>query len=195
MMQNRQNYRTWKWRALVRRRPFYFNLLQVFLALEWLGIHFSLSQPNLSPDSEDNKQKPFRNIPFILFLIHALTFIIIFFFDFGKSFLHQAKGKRLCEWSSFSLVSVAYCLVLLNKNDADDHFYNTSFVSFSVTSAIAFLILHHIGIAEPIIVFIKGCILIIWIYYLSISVSVTTKFSFLFSDVELQQKTIKLIRK
>lgn len=171
MMQNRQNYRTWKWRALVRRRPFYFNLLQVFLALEWLGIHFNLSRPNLSPDSEENQQRPFRNLPFIFFLIHAFTFIVIFFFSYGKSLLQHASGKRLCEWSSFSLVSVAFCLVLLNTHDAEDHVYNTSFVSFSVTSAIGFLILHHLGIAEPIIVFIKGCILIIWIYYLSISVS------------------------
>ncbi len=186
-MQNRQNYRIWKWKALHRRRPFYFNLLQVFLALEWLGIHFNLSRPDLNPDSEENTEKPFRNLPFIFFLIHALTFIIIFFFDYGKQLLHHSKGKRLCEWSSFSLVSVAYCLVLLNKNDADDHIYNTSFVSFSMTSAISFLILHHVGIAEPIIVFIKGCILIIWIYYLSISVSIVSSIKFCYVTVKFPE--------
>lgn len=171
MQQSRQSYRNWKWRALFRRRPFYFNLLQIFLSLQWLGVHFNLNAEQLNPNKGHNSHRPFAALPFILFIIHGAAFIFVFSFEYGKSLLHQNKGKRLCEWSAFSLVSVAYCLVLLHRDETRHNIFNSSTICFPMTSAVSLLVLHHIGIPEPIIILIKISILFMWVYFLSISVS------------------------
>jgi hypothetical protein len=173
-MQSRRPYRSWKWSAMHQRRPFYFNLLQLYLTFQWLGIYHGLTKGNLSPGEKNHFQSSFHDLPFILSLIHAFTFLMTTFTQFGRTILQQMKGKRLCEWSAFSLVAVAYCSVLLHKNDPNRSLYNTSFVNFAMTSAISFLLFHYIGITEPVIIFVKVSLMIMWIYYLSISVRLSS---------------------
>lgn len=168
----------WKWDAMDNRRPFFFIFLNLLLTFSWLELHLSLTNEKILPDhsNSDNGDQsfaPLEVVPFILFLIHGLCVLLLFFNGFSFILLsNPSRTKRLCEWSCYSSVAFCYCVYFFNEEKPTySGTYNSVDTIFPVVCCCSMLIVHNLGLTQPLLVLLKLTYIIIWIIFLVHSVS------------------------
>lgn len=184
----RKYFRLWKWNAMDNRRPFYFIFLNLILTFSWLLLHLGISNNRFFPDydqhDDDNESKKFSPlgiVPLIIFLIHGLCVLLLFFNGFNQLLIvNQSRTKRFCEWSCYSSITVCYCFVflILDKKDEDSEPYLSVSVVFPIVSSCSMLIVHHLGLTQPLLILIKFMFIIVWIFFLTKSVGFLFYFNF-----------------
>mgnify|MGYP000566024748 CR=1 FL=1 len=169
------DYNLWKWRALYRRRLFFFCVLQAVLILNWLTIrmisHHTQSWVK-SGSSSTGYRKFYEDLPILFYISHGLLLAIVLFTRVGRYIVHESQGKRLCDWSAFSLI-LALIFLLVPLNDMKNNHLETSRdVCFSTLSLFGIALFQHLGVSEPILSITIACVFSLWIVFLSFVVSI-----------------------
>lgn len=163
------DYSLWKWRALYRRRLFFFCVLQAVLTLNWLTArricHHTQSW-NKSSHSTSGYRKFYEDLPILFYMSHSLLLAIVMFTRMGRSIVHESQGKRLCDWSAFSLILVLiYHLVPLDTIEQHELSQSRD-LCFSTLSLMGIALFQHLGVAEPILSITNLSVMILWIIFL-----------------------------
>lgn len=168
------DYNLWKWRALYRRRLFFFSVLQAVLILNWLTAR-RISHHTQSWGDEGRSSTGYRkfyeDLPILFYISHALLLATVLLTKVGRNIVHESQGKRLCDWSAFSLVlALIYHLVPLNDvgNTALTSSRDMSFTSLSLLGIALF---QHLGVSEPVLSATILCVMVLWVIFLSCVVS------------------------
>jgi len=102
---------------------------------------------------------------------HALLVVTVIFTNVGRNLVHESQGKRLCDWSAFSLV-LALIFLLQPLNTIDNKELNdTRSITFSTLSLLGIALFQHLGISEPNLTITLSSIIILWVVFLSYQVS------------------------
>lgn len=160
---NSNSFKLWKWRSLIRRRPFYMIMLQIYLVFTWAAVWKETTRDS----NHNNNIQPLKLIPIILLASHGLIFTV---YLIGGSYLQSKQEKRFCDWSAFSTIVLQFWSVFADPKHDYPH-ENLLTAIYLLTSLTSLLIFHHIGIAEYILVLIKFFTFITWIIFLSVIVS------------------------
>lgn len=168
------DYNLWKWRALYRRRVFFFCVLQAVLLLTWLTVR-RISHHNQSwaknGDATTGYRKFYEDLPILFYISHALLLATVLFTKIGRSIVHESQGKRLCDWSAFSLV-LALIFLLVPLDTIDDGMLNDSRdITFTSLSLFGVALFQHLGVSEPVLSLTTFCVGTLWIIFLSSVVS------------------------
>jgi hypothetical protein len=168
------DYNLWKWRALYRRRLFFFSVLQAVLIFNWLTArrisHHTQSWTHNGQNSTGYR-KFYEDLPILFYISHALLLAGVLLTKMGRNIVHESQGKRLCDWSAFSLVlALVYHVVPTNgiENTELAASRDTSFTSLSLLGIALF---QHLGVSEPVLSVTILCVAVLWIIYLSCVVS------------------------
>ena len=168
------DFNLWKWRALYRRRLFFFCILQMVLIFQWFSIREIIHHSQAWIDNNDSHtgyRKFYEDIPILFNLSHCILLVTVLGTKVGRNLIHESQGKRLCDWSAFSLLlALAFLLVPLNdiKDQTTRDSRNVSFVTLGLFGIALY---QHLGIAEPLLSLTLYAIFIAWIVYLSAVVS------------------------
>ncbi len=96
-----EKYSEWKWKALHRRRPFYFSWLQLILTLCWFTLDV-YEHPIFAP----------------AIAIHGLLFALFTFSEKGAHVLQEPQGKRICVFSCLSMEIFLLMSVKMRSSDS-----------------------------------------------------------------------------
>lgn len=168
------DFNLWKWRALHGRRLFFFCLLQIVLVFSWLVIrrlvHHQQSWSDKGTASTGYREF-YEDVPILFYMSHALLVVTVIFTNVGRNLVHESQGKRLCDWSAFSLV-LALIFLLQPLNTIDNKELNdTRSITFSTLSLLGIALFQHLGISEPNLTITLSSIIILWVVFLSYQVS------------------------
>lgn len=172
------DFTLWKWRALHGRRLFFFCVLQIILIFSWLTvrriIHHKQSWTE-NGTSGTGYREFFEDLPILFYMSHAVLLLTVLFTNLGRNLVHESQGKRLCDWSAFSLI-LALIFLLQPLNTIDSKSLNeTRSASFSTLALLGIALFQHLGISEPILTISMVSIIILWVIFLSYQVSVNWK--------------------
>ncbi len=127
-----QDFSRWKWRALHRRRPFYFSSTQLILAICWGSLYKHYLE-------QEGSKKQLFVFSAIIMATHACVWIMFTFSRKGSQIIHELQGERLCI---FSCVSIDCFLLLCVTSPGED---SNGFV-FALVSCFAVLSCQNLGL-------------------------------------------------
>lgn len=161
------NYLAWKWRNLQKRREFYFYLFNLFLAFIWLSIssyinHDSYNFHTTTPN------------PFSLTCLLICCFHFLYFFSFCYPLWIQKiinEKPKMSYFTYLSFILSSWVLVFLRQNSMDTDPSTPMIVSFLLTIEMGIGVVHHMGMANPFIAIVKMICAVLWIIFLSFTVS------------------------
>lgn len=173
------DFNLWKWRALYRRRLFFFCVLQVVLIFNWLTVRRIVHNDqswNDKGDASTGYRKFFEDLPILFYVSHGLLLAVVLFTKLGRDLVHESQGKRLCDWSAFSLV-LALIFLLTPLNTIENPIVeNSRDISFATLSLLGVAIFQHLGISEPVLSLTLYSVVILWIIFLSYVVRIRGKY-------------------
>jgi len=167
------DFNLWKWRALHGRRLFFFCVLQVVLIFSWLTIRRIVhhSQSWMDEGTANTGYREFyEDVPILFYISHAALLLTVLFTNVGRNLVHESQGKRLCDWSAFSLV-LALIFLLQPVTTIDNKALNdTRSVTFSTVALLGMALFQHLGTSEPTLTMTMFAIFLLWIIFLSYQV-------------------------
>lgn len=103
------DFARWKWRALHQRRPLFFNVTNIMLALIWGRVWIIGYVERLH-----SQQELLKWMGGIFSLIHSFAFVTVQFTNFGQQLINEHQGERLCRVCGLSLL-LFLCLMAFSK--------------------------------------------------------------------------------
>lgn len=167
------DFNLWKWRALYGRRLFFFCVLQVVLVFSWLTIRRLVHHNQSWTDSggaSTGYREFFEDVPILFYISHALLLLTVLFTNVGRNLVHESQGKRLCDWSAFSLVLALVFLLQPLAKIEEKALNDTRSATFSTVALLGLALFQHLGISEPILTITMCSIIVLWIVFLSFQV-------------------------
>jgi hypothetical protein len=170
---SRQNFQMWKWRALHKRRLFFFSLLQLILICEWFSVFRNWNGSYDFNNDNSSYLEDFSTLSGVMVLIHLVLMLSVIVSNSVRSKLNESQGMRFCEASMVSLLVVAYFLVRPYEFNDDDITCDSD--SFALLSVFGLSACQYLGLNETDTGLTRLSILGLWILYFSTRVRNITR--------------------
>jgi hypothetical protein len=183
-------FSVWKWRALCHRRLFFFVALQFVLIFCWLNIRQIVrDEDEFWSEGDTGYRKFYKDVPVLFYITHAIFAGFVLFTQFGRKFINESQGRRICEWCAISLViALIFLIVPMNRFNEGDKANNRNF-TFVLVSVLGIAIFQHLGISNPLLSITTYSILILWVVLLCYVVSLLPIIAY-FSALILMKKCL-----
>lgn len=163
------DFHLWKWRALHGRRLFFFCILQIVLIFSWLTIRRIIHHQqswNTGDTSSTGYREFFEDVPILFYMSHGVLLIMVLFTKLGRNLIHESQGKRLCDWSAFSLVLALIFLLEPFNTVSTDELDDTRSAMFTTLALLGIALFQHLGISEPILTITLCAVIVLWVTFL-----------------------------
>jgi hypothetical protein len=160
------SFLTWKWKLLAKRREYYFYLLNVYLFFVWLAITYEVNKGRVLVRKNPT---PISLVPFVFLIFHLVYSVCALLPKKYKKII--TERPKMAYFTSLSLVIGSWILVFLHSHQLNDASKASLILVYVLTTEIGVTIFHHMGFANPIILLLKFTSLVLWIIFLSFTVS------------------------
>lgn len=178
-------YGIWKWRSFQFRRFFFFCLLQLALIFSWFSLTYVLNGSNLWSEGKfshsNNLLRSVETLSTVFFLLHCVLFAFVMLTRYAQRMLHNSQGRRLCEFSGFSMLLCMLLTSVALSHHVDhvhhDRFFTTGVASFVALSLVAMAAFPQMGVSAPAIVVLKYVSVLVYVVFLALVVSIASSFT------------------